>query len=139
MKYWTILSKPKNQKKRRVFIMLKTNSKQVKETVREYIKDHLEVSILDFFIQFQDEFNSSYNIQRYPNTQTRFIEYLKGLPTNSSFAFYNDEITELVNSWVQNTDNKKFDITKTIDLYYYLISREFFILLKNEESKNKDI
>jgi hypothetical protein len=112
--------------------MLKTNSKQVKETVREYIKDHLEVSILDFFIQFQDEFNSSYNIQRYPNNQTRFNEYLKGLPSNSSFAFYNDEITDLVNSWVENTDNKKFDITRTIDLYYYLISREFFILLKNE-------
>ncbi len=64
--------------------------------------------------------NHAYNIQKFPNNQNRFSDYLQGLPF--SFLYSNYDINNFINEITENT--KEFDINKTLHLYHYLIYSE---------------
>lgn len=127
--------------------MLRTNSKQAKEAIRNYLKDgfldsayNLDEGIYQdmtlpemarkFLEIMQDEFYCAYNKMRYPNLQEAIIEYLKGLPSSIAIAFYYDEERRLLEKWLQEdkTDSIKYGDEKTDRLYWHLISREIIAL-----------
>lgn len=47
------------------------------------------------FNRFENEYNHSYNIKRYPNDQTRLAEWLKGLPSVINLPYIYNFIIEL--------------------------------------------
>ena len=52
-----------------------------------------------FFDCFDGEFNYQYNKRRFPNLSERIGDYLRGLPSCCSVAYWNDEILKLGFSW----------------------------------------
>lgn len=79
----------------------------IKNKLREYILNScLEVSLEQFFEQYNNEFNYAENKKRYPNNVQRLAEYLKGLPNHINIPFYYYDIEELVKSL-------KNDVTET--------------------------
>ena len=90
---------------------MKTNSKQVKTAVQNYILETVYDDNENEFLTFQDaakhlhnEFkrvaNHPYNLKRIPNDVDRFLDYLQGAPFY--FPTYNDDTINIVNSWGVN-------------------------------------
>ena len=87
--------------------MLRTNSKKYLSNIENYLiaaiytEDHKTEAITDaqkiaFLMSCYDsEFNHKYNAIRYPNEQTRFANWLAGLPSSISIPFYYNDIIEL--------------------------------------------
>ena len=121
---------------------MKTNCKEVKTKVQEYIinyidtEDYPEVkpSLRDQLTFIVDEFYRvamhPHNIHRLKgNYQALFIDWLSGLPSYFNIEYRNFEILELMASFgLPLPDNK--DETDGVNLFYYLIYREFLTLLK---------
>lgn len=112
---------------------VRTNSKEVREKVRQHILD----SVYDYeenkFDNFQDasqhltdEFkrvaDHPYNLKRFPNNQKRFQDYLQGIPFNFEFEDY--KIEEFLNSLGINPTGKEYSSDQMWHLYSYLIWRE---------------
>jgi hypothetical protein len=112
---------------------MKSNSKQVREQIKQHILD----SVYNFEgEQFNDlksaaqHLNSEFirvanypnNLNRFPNNQERFSDYLCGLPFH--FLYVNDEIADYLNSLGLNPTGKTFDSDKSMKLYHYLIYSE---------------
>lgn len=127
--------------------MLRTNSKQAKEAIRNYLKDgfldsayNLDEGIYNglalpemarkFREIMWDEWYKVNNFKRCPNLQTAIIEYLKGLPSSIAIAFYYDEERQLIKEWLQQTESEseKYDDEKVDALFWHLISREIIAL-----------
>ncbi len=110
---------------------MKTNSKQVRNAIKLHILESVTDNEGNNFNDLKsacnrlnDEFNRvsnyPYNLQKFPNNQDRFSDYLQGLPFN--FLYMNYEINNFINEITENT--KEFDINKTLHLYHYLIYSE---------------
>ncbi len=112
---------------------VRTNSKEVREKVRQHILD----SVYDENEEEFDTFGKAskylvkefkrvadypYNLKRIPNNQERFEDYLRGIPFH--FEFENYKIEEFLNSLGINSENKEYDSDKMWRLYGYLIWRE---------------
>jgi hypothetical protein len=112
---------------------VKTNSKEVKQKIRQHILD----SVYDYNENEFDNFNDASqhlsdefkrvadypnNIRRYPNNQKRFKDYLQGIPFN--FFIYDDDIEDFLNGLGINPKNKKYSSDQMWDLYSLLIWRE---------------
>jgi len=105
--------------------------------VREAIKKHILENVLD---ENENEFKNideasqyvadefkrvadyPYNLQKYPNNQKRFTDYLQGIPFG--FYFYNDDIENFLNGLGINPSGKKYSSDKMWDLYGALIWKE---------------
>ena len=112
---------------------MKSNSKQVREQIKKHI---LECVYNEQGEQFTDlktacnylknEFirvaNYPYNLQKFPNDQNRFSDYLFGLPFH--FYFSNEDIKNYINSLGLNPEGKNYSSDKTIKLYHYLVFSE---------------
>lgn len=84
-----------------------------------------------FFDCFYKEFNDYNNQKRYPSTQTRIAEYLKGLPSCIGIAFSDYEIEQIGISWgncKEGSNNSRF-----VDNWWDIIA---FRLLKLKEYYN---
>jgi hypothetical protein len=112
---------------------VKTNSKEVKQKIRQHILD----SVYDYNENEFDNFNDASqhlsdefkrvadypnNIRRYPNNQKRFRDYLQGIPFH--FYFYDDDIEDFLNGLGINPQGKKYTSDQMWDLYSLLIWRE---------------
>jgi hypothetical protein len=87
--------------------MLRTNSKKYLNNIQTYLidsvntEDALHNAITDaekiaFVIAcYNSEFNHKFNQARHPNEQTRFANWLAGLPSVLNIPFYNDDIINL--------------------------------------------
>jgi len=110
---------------------MKTNSKQVRNAIKLHILESVTDNNGNNFNDLKEacnylntEFirnsNHAYNLQKFPNNQDRFSDYLQGLPFN--FLFTNYDINNYLNSLTGN--DKDFDYNKTLKLYHYLIFSE---------------
>lgn len=113
-----------------------TNSKVVKTAIQNHILNAIDFS--DYDETYANDVKSvlrAYKEQSGPlrgNVQDHFKDFLQGLPSYFNLPYYNDDILSvMVNEWhLPQPANK--DITDIVNLYYYLIFREFNNLLKKE-------
>ena len=114
-----------------------TNSKEVSAQIEAHIlqcvlndEGEFFTNIKDAAKHMQSEFNRvanyPYNLQRIPNEQARFSDYLNGLPFN--FYFYYSDIKDFLNGLGINPESKEFEDEKSQKLYHYLIFKQ---LVKN--------
>tara|TARA_R110000782_G_scaffold3655_4_gene13224 strand:+ start:519 stop:896 length:378 start_codon:yes stop_codon:yes gene_type:complete len=87
--------------------MLRTNSKKYLANIQNYLIDAIytedykteattDAEKIAFVMSCYDsEFNHKYNAIRYPNEQTRFANWLAGLPSVLNIAFYPSKVIEL--------------------------------------------
>lgn len=85
-------------------------------------------------IVFNSDFNFDQNKRRYPNHKDRFSEWLQGLPSCFTIAFYNSEILELAEKWgslpINATSEQK---DKILANYWNFMSCKFFQLCKQNK------
>lgn len=112
---------------------LRTNSKEVKKAVQNYIiesvydeNENTFESINEAAKHLHDDFkrvaNHPYNLKRLPKHAERFTDYLRGIPFY--FATYDNEIKDFLNSLGINPENKEYSSDKMWSLYGLLIYRE---------------
>lgn len=112
---------------------MRTNSKEVKNKVRQYIIDTVYDNNENNFKSFSEaatflknDFirvaDYKFNLKRLPNNQERFLDYLQGAPFY--FPVYNDEVETFLNSLGINPQNKKYSSDKMWNLFSLLIFRE---------------
>ena len=87
--------------------MLRTNSKKYLSNIQNYLIDAINTDdhkteatthaekIAFVMACYNSEFNHKYNQARHPNEQTRFANWLAGLPSVLNIPFYNDDIINL--------------------------------------------
>ena len=112
--------------------MLRTNSKKYLSNIQNYLidavytEDHKTEATTDAekiaFVMacYDSEFNHKYNQARHPNEQTRFANWLAGLPSVLDIPFYNDDIVNLAKR-LQEVDtypNEKNTTKNIIDNYF---------------------
>ena len=112
--------------------MLRTNSKKYLSNIQNYLidavytEDHKTEATTDAekiaFVMacYDSEFNHKYNQARHPNEQTRFANWLAGLPSVLNIPFYNDDIVNLAKR-LQEVDtypNEKNTTKNIIDNYF---------------------
>jgi hypothetical protein len=119
---------------------MKTNSKQVKEAIKQHILecvyDENEKTFATFDearehlkADFERVAGTTYYLKKFPNpqirfptAQERFNDYLMGLPF--WFEFESHKIVEFLNGLGINTQGKSFNTKKSANLYTYLIFKE---------------
>ena len=112
---------------------VKTNSKQVREQIKQHVIDRVMDENEESFKTFEEaknrllsEFkrvaNYPNNLQRFPNNQDRFSDYLNGLPFNFEFTTYG--IQEYLNGLGINPTGKKYSASVSLKRYHALIWRE---------------
>ena len=112
--------------------MLRTNSKKYLSNIQNYLidavytEDHKTEATTDAekiaFVMacYDSEFNHKFNRYKYPNEQTRFANWLAGLPSVLDIPFYNDDIVNLAKR-LQEVDtypNEKNTTKNIIDNYF---------------------
>lgn len=115
---------------------MRTDSKQVRSAICQHIQDCVydyEGNQFPTFIdaakhlysEFDRVANYGVNLQRIPNHQARFMDYMQGLPFH--FYYSGSGIDEYLTSLELKPNSKDNDITKSEKaeiLYYYLIYSE---------------
>ena len=110
----------------------RTNSKSVRLAMRQHILDNVTDDMENVFPTFEEareRLNSEFqrvagypsNIQKFPNVQDRFLDYLMGL--DFGFEFTNHGIIEFLNGLGLNSDNSD----NSARLYASLIYKEIVI------------
>lgn len=76
-----------------------------------------------FFDCFDGEFNYQYNKRRFPNLSERIGDYLRGLPSCCSVAYWDDEILKLGVSWgvLDSVEGRKAE--KFLENYWMFLGR----------------
>jgi len=105
--------------------------------VRDLIKQHILESVTDddyyqfdtyqqaakhLYSEFDRVANYGLNLQRFPNNQNRFIDYMHGLPFN--FEYMTSDICKFIDTLDLNVPKKAPTDEATEKLYYYLIYSE---------------
>lgn len=117
---------------------LKTNSKQVREEIRQHIiycvtsedeqnYDNIQDAANRLYEEFDRVANHEYNKRKFPNDQERFSDYLTGLPFSFEYTYFG--IKEYLNSLGINPEGKEYSDEKSQRLYHYLIYSE---MMKNK-------
>lgn len=112
---------------------MKTNSKIVKALIDNHILECVTdengqnyTLLADAKNRLNNEFkrvaNYPYNLQKFPNNQDRFSDYMQGIPFNFEYSYY--EIGEFLNSLGINPENKSYSDDKKLKLYHYLIFKQ---------------
>lgn len=132
-----------NQTKESKIKPMKTTRKEVKSAVRNYIFEIIDETYFgieerelytneEYLILTAEEFkrvsNHINNLRRYPNTEDRFKDYLNGMPSNFGVECYYHEMIKILESWGLPQPENKTD-QDSADLYFKLITREFFQML----------
>jgi hypothetical protein len=131
--------------------MLRTNSKKYLSNIQNYLLDAINTGdfkiiknnsgLMPFnedaqkiaFVMYcyNLEYNHAYNVKRYPNEQTRFANWLSGLPSVLNIPFYPSGIIELAKELqeVETYDQKTKD--KICDNYFNFMA--YHILKLNQK------
>lgn len=105
---------------------MKSNSKEVKLAVQEYIKECINFDGYDGITPTAENVYKQFVIEHGHNIKTMgeqraFTEWLRGLPSVLSVACYYDEVRDiLINRFKTNTPAKRDDV-KSFDFFLYLI------------------
>ena len=128
--------------------MLRTNSKKYLSNIQNYLIDAINTDDhkteatthaekLAFVMScYNSEFNHKFNQARHPNEQTRFANWLAGLPSVLNIPFYNDDIINLAKR-LQEVDtypNEKNTTKNIIDNYFNFMA---YHILKLNSKLNK--
>tara|TARA_R110002072_G_scaffold204821_1_gene362750 strand:- start:68 stop:454 length:387 start_codon:yes stop_codon:yes gene_type:complete len=128
--------------------MLRTNSKKYLSNIQNYLIDAINTDDhkteatthaekLAFVMScYNSEFNHKFNQARHPNEQTRFANWLAGLPSVLNIPFYNDDIINLAKR-LQEVDtypNEKNTTKNIIDNYFNFMA---YHILKLNQKLNK--
>lgn len=139
--------------------MLRSNSKKVRESVRDYILGNLDFSgyigyegypkeepetwedrVFLCRDIFRDEYVYSDNLRRYGSEFNCFREWLCGVPSALRIDFTYFDARKIVKGWFEQTEKEsmRYDDEAVWNKYLYLITREFFAMVdKAEKEKNK--
>jgi hypothetical protein len=112
---------------------LRTNSKEVREKVRQHILERvlneygepfpsLEAACHELLAEFEMVAGHPYDVRRIPNNQERFRDWMTGRPF--SFEYTHHGIAEFLNGLGINPEGKEYDSEKSSILYHYLIYSE---------------
>ena len=118
--------------------MLKTNSKIVKDRIRAYLMDCMREEDIaenatekEVVMYVYDRFitEANWNFPRIGRTNA-FTEWLRGLALHTDF-YYEDE-RELIRQWTNETQEEadNHDQMDVDNLYWWLLTREFFALVR---------
>ena len=114
-------------------VLLRTNSKEVRKAMR----DHVQNCVYDvnentyptfegakerLLSEFKRVANHEYNLNKFPNAQDRFGDYLNGIPFH--FEYTNSGIENFLNGLGINPGGQMFSNLRSMNLYHYLIFRE---------------
>ena len=119
--------------------MKKTNSKEVKKLVREYIFECIEdnLTIQDVYKIFIDSYYKTDNQKRYfqYNERKAFKNWLTTIPYGLNVEFETWEICKIVGNWLGQSEKEienYFDhnAMKSEELFRELITREFYNIIK---------
>ena len=78
---------------------------------------------------FNSEFNHEYNRKLYPNIQTRFAEYLMGLPSCINIDFYYIDIENRLREFgIINPADSQKKIDGFVDRWFVVIAAKFLQL-----------
>ena len=128
--------------------MLRTNSKKYLSNIQNYLIDAINTDdhkteatthaekIAFVIACYESEFNHKFNQARHPNEQTRFANWLAGLPSVLNIPFYNDDIVNLAKR-LQEVDtypNEKNTTKNIIDNYFNFMA---YHILKLNSKLNK--
>ena len=134
-----------NRKIKTVIIMLKTNSKEVKTTIKNFIMDNIE----DFFTEREIktdkpattlwqivEEEKFYNDDRYKNNYDKLYDWLQGLGCGIGDDIFLSDATELIGNWLKQTEGEKARYTNTQaeELACKLVYRELMAMIRKEEA-----
>lgn len=99
--------------------MLKTNTKAVKEAVKNYIIASNDETLTELKERFIDEY--SWCIKRI-GEYNAMIEWLRGLAINCSYTYYDERL--LLKSWLQETEEEanKYSDEQVDKLYWHLLA-----------------
>jgi hypothetical protein len=110
---------------------MKSNSKEVRAAVRKYINDRLDLSEYDMentaanlFKVFESEYGAPYYRKLYPNTQVRFSQYLRGLPSGLQVEMCQSEVVRILIEDFKTNTPAKIDEGKSFQYFLYLIYAE---------------
>ena len=114
-------------------LKMRSNTKIVADKIKQHIIDSvydkdentytsIELAATHLYNEFCRVSSYSLNLQRYPNTQNRFKDYMQGIPFLFLISYC--DITDFLNSLDINPTNRQYSTTQTEDLYYNLIYRE---------------
>ena len=109
---------------------MSTTTKTIfRNQVREYVLNHINCSIPELVHEFKVETSWQRN-----TVQERFIDWLNGLPTETSFAFSNYEQQVIASEWFANCGDC-LDDRFNYEHFYYWIYKEIVYLFKQETGK----
>ena len=127
----------------------KTNSKEVKQAVREYLKENVNALLEEREIETEKPFTAYFSIinnekqyQKYNNDFEMFKDWLQGLGGfgddiyyfSSKKGFEGGKCQDILQDWLQQTDEeaKKYTQSQSEELMLYLCWREFQYMIKKE-------
>lgn len=119
--------------------MRRTNSKEVKKAVRNYIMECIpeKMNISEVYENFINSYFKTENEKKYFNSNEKlaFENWLTTIPGDFNVDFATWDICNIVGGWLDETDEeieKYFDkdAMKTEKLFRYLITKHFFEMLK---------
>lgn len=122
--------------------MRKTNSKEVKAAVRNYIMECIPegMTIQDVYNDFINSYYKTDNEKAYFNyiEQNAFKEWLTTIPSSFDIEFATWEICKIVGSWLDETEEeieKYFDndAMKAESLFRMLVTKHFYEMLKENK------
>ena len=122
--------------------MIRSTKKEIKQAIREYLLDNMDFSgyglnenemtatekVRKCYDIFKEE--KGYEISRVGERQA-FIDWLQGLASTLTVAFYYDDQRRLLGEWLHNTpaENAKYDDLQVSNMFWWLCCREFFAML----------
>ena len=124
--------------------MLKTNSKEVKTTIKNFIMDNIE----DFFTEREIktdkpattlwqivEEEKFYNDDRYKTNYDKLHDWLQGLGCGMGDDIFLSDATELIGNWLKQTEEEKarYTSTQAEELACKLVYRELMSMIRKEE------
>lgn len=122
--------------------MRKTNSKEVKQAVRNYIMECIpeEMTLAEVHQDFINTYYKTENEKRYFNyiEQNAFKEWLATIPGSFNIEFATWEICKIVGNWLDETEEeieKYFnnDAMKAESLFRMLVAKHFYEMLKENK------
>lgn len=124
-------------------IMLRTNNKEVKQAVRNYILECIPegITITDVHKNFINSYFKTENEKRYfnNNEQEAFKNWLTTIPSDFNIEFATWEICKIVGYWLDETEEEieryfDKDAMKTENLFRHLVTKHFYkMLAENQE------
>lgn len=137
--------------------MMKSNNKEVKNRIRNYILDGLDFSgycgyegypaeepetVNDKILLCRDIFRKEYghNIRRMGSEREAFIGWLCGLPSALTVDCDFYSVRKIVAGWMDQTlvQSSRFSNDEVWERFLQLLAREFFEMVQTAEKSNKD-